>query len=165
MYTSVQSFVNEYRNESHFTHKLLSTLTDASLKQPIAPGFRTLGTLAWHLVPSGGVLTPTGLQFESPPERAEAPESAADIVQAYSAASASLIEAVQTQWNDEKLQESVNMFGQQWKHGFTLSIFLKHEIHHRAQLTVLMRQAGLPVIGIYGPSKEEWISMGMQAPA
>ncbi|GAA3410978.1 hypothetical protein GCM10020370_57350 [Paenibacillus hodogayensis] len=74
------------------------------------------------------------------------------------------MEAIQTQWTNEKLQESVNMFGQQWKNGFTLAIFLKHEIHHRGQLTILMRQAGLPVIGIYGPSKEEWTSMGMEAP-
>jgi uncharacterized damage-inducible protein DinB len=164
MYQSVQSFITEYQNESKFTQKLLSSLTDESLKQEIGPGIRALGTLAWHLVPSGGILKPTGLEFEAPPEHSEAPESAAKIVQAYSTASAALIEAVQTQWTDEKLQESVNIFGQQWKHGFTLAIFLKHEIHHRGQLTILMRHAGLPVVGIYGPSKEEWISMGMEAP-
>jgi uncharacterized damage-inducible protein DinB len=28
-------------------------------------------------------------------------------------------------------------------------------------MTVLMRQAGLPVPGLYGPSKEEWAAMGM----
>jgi uncharacterized damage-inducible protein DinB len=164
MYQSVQSFITEYQNESKFTQKLLSSLTDESLKQEIAPGFRTLGTLAWHLVPSGGLLKPTGLDFEAPPEDCKAPESADEIVRVYSSTSAALIEAIQTQWTDEKLQESVNMFGQQWKNGFTLAIFIKHEIHHRGQLTMLMRQAGLPVIGIYGPSKEEWISMGMEAP-
>ncbi|WP_079911342.1 DinB family protein [Paenibacillus sp. 32352] len=164
MYQSIQSFITEYQNESEYTQKTLSSLTDASLKQEIAPGFRTLGTLAWHLVPKGGILTSTGLRFEAPPEHSEAPDSAAEIAKAYSSTSAALIEAVQSQWTDEKLQESVTMFGQQWKNGFTLGIFLKHEIHHRGQLTILMRQAGLPVIGIYGPSKEEWISMGMEAP-
>ncbi|GAA4874755.1 DinB family protein [Paenibacillus vulneris] len=164
MYQSIQGFITEYQNESEYTQKTLSSLTDASLKQEIAPGFRTLGTLAWHLVPKGGILTSTGLRFEAPPEHSEAPDSAAEIAKAYSSTSAALIEAVQSQWTDEKLQESVTMFGQQWKNGFTLGIFLKHEIHHRGQLTILMRQAGLPVIGIYGPSKEEWISMGMEAP-
>lgn len=164
MYSSIQSFITEYRNESEFTQKILSSLTDASLKQEIAPGFRTLGTLAWHLVPKGGILTPTGLTFESPPEHSEAPDSAAEIANAYGNASAALMETVQSRWTDEMLQQSVNMFGQQWKNGFTLGIFLKHEIHHRGQLTILMRQAGLPVIGIYGPSKEEWIRMGMEAP-
>lgn len=164
MYQSIQSFITEYQNECKFTQKILNSLTDASLKQEIAPGFRTLGTLAWHLVPKGGILTPTGLTFEAPSEHSEAPKSAAEIAKTYSIASTALIEAVQTQWTDEKLQESVNMFGQQWKNGFTLGIFLKHEIHHRGQLTILMRQAGLPVLGIYGPSKEEWINMGMEAP-
>ncbi|CEG27124.1 DinB family protein [Bacillus sp. B-jedd] len=164
MYQTIQSFISEYQNESEFTRKILSSLTDASLEQEIAPGFRSLGILAWHLVPSGGILKPTGITFEAPPEQSETPQSAAEIVQAYITASSSLIEAIQTQWTDENLQESVNMFGQQWKNGFTLAIFLKHEIHHRGQLTVLMRQAVLPVIGIYGPSKEEWSSMGMTAP-
>ncbi len=31
-------------------------------------------------------------------------------------------------------------------------------------MTVLMRQAGLTVPGIYGPSKEEWANLGMEAP-
>jgi uncharacterized damage-inducible protein DinB len=31
-------------------------------------------------------------------------------------------------------------------------------------MTVLMRQAGLKVPGIYGPSREEWVKIGMTAP-
>ncbi|NHN35043.1 hypothetical protein G9U52_35530 [Paenibacillus sp. S3N08] len=56
------------------------------------------------------------------------------------------------------------MFGEPWKNGFTLNAFVKHEIHHRGQLTILMRQAGLPLPGVYGPAKEEWATMGMEAP-
>jgi uncharacterized damage-inducible protein DinB len=37
-----------------------------------------------------------------------------------------------------------------------------HQCHHRGQMTVLMRQAGQKVPGIYGPAKEEWSSMGME---
>jgi hypothetical protein len=29
-------------------------------------------------------------------------------------------------------------------------------------MTVLMRQAGLKVPGVYGPSREEWSQFGMQ---
>ncbi|QYR21887.1 DinB family protein [Paenibacillus sp. sptzw28] len=164
MYVTIQSFVDEYRNESEFTQKLLNALTDDSLKQEVAPGFRTIGHLAWHLVPSGGILTPTGLKFEAPPEHSNAPASASVIAKSYHAASQAIIEAVRTQWKDDQLQESVTIFGEQWKNGYTLSMFLRHEIHHRGQLTVLMRQAGVPVTGIYGPTKEEWIGIGMEAP-
>lgn len=31
-------------------------------------------------------------------------------------------------------------------------------------MTVLMRQAGLTVPGIYGPAKEEWAKFGLEAP-
>jgi uncharacterized damage-inducible protein DinB len=41
-------------------------------------------------------------------------------------------------------------------------MFIRHEVHHRGQMTVLMRQAGLPLHGFYGPSRDEWVAMGMQ---
>ena len=42
-----------------------------------------------------------------------------------------------------------------------LSALIRHEAHHRGQMTVLMRQAGLTVPGVYGPSREEWVAYGM----
>jgi uncharacterized damage-inducible protein DinB len=53
------------------------------------------------------------------------------------------------------------MYGETWKRGLTLFYLLMHQAHHRGQMTVLMRQAGLPVIGIYGPAKEEWAAQGL----
>jgi uncharacterized damage-inducible protein DinB len=164
MYQSTQSFIEDYRNESQGTQKLLNALTDESLKQAIAPGYRTLGHIAWHLVPFGGILTAAGLEYASPTEDREPPESAAVIAQAFQAAGEALLDAVSTQWTDEKLQEPLNLFGQKWTYGLVLDVFIKHEVHHRGQLTILMRQAGLPVTGVYGPSKEEWAYAGMQAP-
>lgn len=164
MYTSVQNFIDDYSNEAMGTQKLLDALTDASLGQEIAPGYRTLGFLAWHLVTSSGLLLPTGLKFDVVSEKSEPPQSAAAIAQAYRKMSADIIEAVRTQWTDEKLKESIDMFGDKWTIGYTLGALIGHEIHHRGQITVLMRQAGLPVSGVYGPSKEEWVAMGAAAP-
>ncbi|WP_248930979.1 DinB family protein [Paenibacillus hamazuiensis] len=164
MYQTVQSFVEDYRSESAGTQKLLDALTDESLNQEVAPGFRTLGQLAWHLCTSGGFLQPTGLKFEYPSDESERPSSASEIAQAYRKMSESLLEAVQTQWTDESLQLTSPFFGEQWKNGMALDGLIKHEIHHRGQLTVLMRQAGIPVTGVYGPAKEEWAAMGMAAP-
>ena len=44
-----------------------------------------------------------------------------------------------------------------------LMTLINHQNHHRGQMTVLMRQAGLTVPGVYG-SKEEWAAAGMEAP-
>ena len=54
------------------------------------------------------------------------------------------------------------MYGETWKRGVALEMLIRHEAHHRGQMTVLMRQAGLPVHGVYGPSREEWTAMGME---
>jgi uncharacterized damage-inducible protein DinB len=53
------------------------------------------------------------------------------------------------------------MYGQMWVRGKTLGVLVTHQIHHRGQLTVLLRLAGLKVPGVYGPAKEEWAKMGM----
>lgn len=39
---------------------------------------------------------------------------------------------------------------------------IKHIIHHRGQATVLIRQAGLKVFGVYGSPKEDWIQLGIK---
>jgi uncharacterized damage-inducible protein DinB len=57
------------------------------------------------------------------------------------------------------------MYGDEWPRGQALSALVLHQAHHRGQMTVLMRQAGLPVVGVYGPAREEWAAMGMPAQA
>ncbi|SFT28055.1 DinB family protein [Paenibacillus sp. BC26] len=164
MFRTVKDFIEDYKVESQGTQKLLDLLTDESLTQSIEEGRRPLGRLAWHLIhDDSGMLRRIGLDFKAPATHAEPPQSAAVIAATYRETAASILEAA-SQWSDEKLLESHNLFGLEWQNGVTLSKFIKHEVHHRGQLTMLMRQAGLPVAGVYGPSKEEWEQMGMTAP-
>ena len=60
---------------------------------------------------------------------------------------------------DSSLAQQVSPEG--WKRGGVLASLVNHQIHHRGQMTVLMRQAGLAVPGIYGPAREEWAKMGL----
>jgi len=62
------------------------------------------------------------------------------------------------------MNETIEFIGQTIPNGSLLLFLLQHQSHHRGQMTVLMRQAGLPVPGIYGPAKEEWAQFGLQAP-
>ncbi|MEC0268619.1 DinB family protein [Paenibacillus anseongense] len=166
MFTTVDSFINEYQRESATTQQLLDALTDASLQQPQAEGYRPLGFIAWHLVHNDrGMLLAAGLKFDAPSAASAPPSEAATVADAYRSTTAGILEAARTQLTDAKMQDVVNMFGQQWTIGETLFAFLKHEIHHRGQLTILMRQAGVPVIGAYGPAKEQWESIGRPIPA
>jgi uncharacterized damage-inducible protein DinB len=54
------------------------------------------------------------------------------------------------------------MYGEDWLNGLTLRILISHEIHHRGQMTVVMRQAGLRVPDIYGPTRDQWQEWGME---
>jgi uncharacterized damage-inducible protein DinB len=165
MYTKISDFEQTWTLESANTQKLFDVLTDASLKQEVTSDGRTLGRLAWHITTTvHEMMSRTGLVFQGA-ESDEVPASAAQIAESYRQSSAALLEAIRTQWTDAKLAELSDMYGQQWPNGLTLNILISHEIHHRGQLTVLMRQAGLKVPGIYGPAKEEWSSMGMEPPA
>ena len=103
-----------------------------------------------------------GLKFDSFDENSDHPNFANLIKESYEKNSATLISQVKNEWKDENLKDEVNMYGEVWKKGSALEALIKHQIHHRGQLTVFMRYAGLKVPGIYGPSKEEWASMNME---
>ncbi|MEK0313578.1 DinB family protein [Cohnella sp. 56] len=165
MFTSIEAFVQEWESVSAGTRRLMEALTDASLSQSVGEDYRTLGRLAWHLTCSPHeMLVRTGLELQAPGDEHVVPSSAADIAAAYARTSREVAGAVREQWQDAKLAESSDMYGEQWPNGITLRAVIQHEVHHRGQMTVLMRQAGLRVPGLYGPSLEEWQSMGMEPP-
>ncbi len=120
----------------------------------------TLGNLAWHLVTTiDEMVGKAGLQFSPTSHETPEPDSAKEILRAYQFSSEALTNAVNEQWSDNTLQEEKDMYGESWSIATILKVLLTHQIHHRGQMTVLMRQAGLKVPGLYGPSREEWIAL------
>lgn len=162
MYRAIDDFIKDWEMEREATLRVLRTLTDDALAQRVTPQGRSLGFLAWHIVTTlaemGGS---TGLEVDGPAPDAPPPHQAADIASAYDKASGSLHEQVAARWTDASLEEEIAMYGERWTRSMALSSLVKHQTHHRAQMTVLMRQAGLPVPGVYGPSREEWAGFGM----
>ncbi|UCC43032.1 MAG: DinB family protein [Candidatus Zixiibacteriota bacterium] len=165
MFTSIADFEKAWSGESGNTSKMLGALTDASLSQSVAEDHRTLGRMAWHIALTIAEMMPaTGLEFKGVDLKAPVPATAAEIKKTYDNAAGQLLEQVKTKWDDAGLQVEDELYGETWKRGFTLAVLLNHEIHHRGQMTVLMRQAGLKVPGIYGPAKEEWVTYGAPEP-
>jgi len=166
MFKTIAEFETAWRQESgKNTLGVFERLTDESLNQPVTEGHRTLGKIAWHLVTTiPEMMNRTGLEIKSISAETKTPSTAADIVAGYKKASAELLEQVKTKWTDEMLAHEDDMYGFKWAKHTTLRILIDHEIHHRGQMTVLMRQAGLTVPGVCGPSKEEWSQFGMEAP-
>ncbi len=166
MLTSIEVFLLEWQSEFEITKKLFEEITNASLTQKIAPHHFTLSQLAWHITVSvHEILTAKQLEFESPGEESECPQQATIILDAYKKVNSDMIHAMRSQWKDKNLDDVMNVYGLDWSNHQTLRMLINHQIHHRGQLTVLMRQAGLFVPGTYGPSREQWAQMGMNSPA
>lgn len=166
MFTSVADFLATWSFESAETQKLLDALTDASLGTQATTDTRSIGRVAWHIAQTiPEMMGLTGLQVAGPGEHDPVPVTAAAIRDGYRTAAAALAQQVQERWTDATLHETDAMYGESWTRGRTLTALVAHQIHHRGQLTVLMRIAGLRVPGIYGPAREDWASMGMTPPA
>jgi uncharacterized damage-inducible protein DinB len=165
MITTIQAFIDQWTRESQTTQRTLDALTDASLAQSVTHDRRTLGRLAWHITTTVHEMpSRTGLKFEAVGNENEVPAIAAEIAKAYRHNSEALLQAVRTQWTDESLLIMTNMYGDEWPNGLTLHALITHEIHHRGQMTVLMRQAGLQVPEIYGPVYEDWAKFNQAPP-
>ena len=166
MLRKIEDFQKDWAYETEATLKVLNALTDESLGQKVTPTGRSLGFLAWHLTQTLGEMPGrTGLTIDAPSHEAEVPTSAKEIAASYAKAARSVAEEVSKNWTDETLLQSDDMYGETWTRGQTLYVLIIHQAHHRGQMTVLMRQAGLQVPGVYGPSKEEWEAHGMPAMA
>jgi uncharacterized damage-inducible protein DinB len=164
MFHTIAEFAFAWKHESASTLKLMEALTDASLGQKVTAEGRTLGRLAWHIVQTLGEMgSHAGLPVEGADEKTPQPASAAAFAEAYKAGAAAVDGAVTATWKDADLPVEIEMYGEKWTRAMALRALIQHEVHHRGQMTVLMRQAGLKVPGVYGPAREEWTAYGMPA--
>ena len=165
MYTSLAQFIADWKDESGKTAQVFAGLTDDSLAQPVSDDDRTLGRVAWHIATTlPEMCGRTGLTLTQVSEDAPVPTGAAAFARRYRAAAEELGALLEKEWSDDTLQVEDDMYGQPWKRGMTLAALIRHEIHHRGQMTVLMRQAGLRPPGIYGPVREQWAEFGQAPP-
>jgi len=165
MFRTLADFSRAWHGERESTLKIMRALTDQSLSQKVSPEGRTLGRLAWHIVQTLGEMGGhAGLVVDAPNEHSPQPATSKVISDAYEKGSAAVEAAVKTAWSESDLSGEIDMYGEKWTRGQSLAALIAHEVHHRGQMTVLMRQAGLAVPGVYGPSREEWVGYGRPAP-
>jgi uncharacterized damage-inducible protein DinB len=165
MFRKIQDFKEAFQYETETTLKVFKNINNIVLNDKPYDNIRSIKRLVWHItVTLGEMLEKAGLTIDCPGEHSTPLNDIDAIYKVYETASKSVLEQVEKNWLDEDLLEEVEMYGETWKKGIVLSVLIKHEAHHRGQLTTLMRLNNLTVPGVYGPSKEEWIAWNMTAP-
>jgi uncharacterized damage-inducible protein DinB len=120
--------------------------------------------IAWHIVQTiSEMMSKTDMFEKDILEGKSIPANTEEIIRVYKDLVEKLLHNVRLKWKDEELTDKIEMYGDQWAKGFLLRSMITHEIHHRAQLTIVMRYFGIKVPGIYGPSREEWADFKMAA--
>ncbi len=163
MYRKIEDFVKDWKSEELFTIKIFSKITDEIKSVKATENTRSLERLAWHITQ-----TLTEMPFRAGIIDADIldnkpiPGSFTEIIDNYKKHSSELIESLQEKWAERELTDKIEVYGQQWERRKILSVLVKHQAHHRGQMTILMRLQNIEVPGIYGPSKEEWSKFGMK---
>ena len=156
MFRRLDDALTLFRHEFAGSARVLAALTDDSLLHRWSERQRTIGELAWHIVVSQReIVGKTGLAWNAPGKKDPSPASAARIHSVYVDSAKAFLSALERKWTDETLAIEDEIYGERWSRGRTLFVMLLHEVHHRGQLTALMRGAGLKVPGVYGPSADE----------
>ena len=154
MYRKVEDFLAEWKNASAGTLNAMKAIPTEKMDVAIVEGHNSLGWLAWHLVSVGAAFGQfAGLQIPGPGADMKQPETMEEIVTFYEQVQQAFLNEA-TALTDEQLVEMVAVFGSEMPRGQLLRKLIDHQTHHRGQMTVLIRQAGLPVPAIMGPTKE-----------
>lgn len=163
MYVTIANFIKEWNREAMLTQNVFDGLTDDSLQQQVYPEGRSLGRIAWHIttcIPE--YLAEFGLKINLVENAENVPASAKEIAETFKNVSSEAAKAIEQQWTDDSLKIVQTAFGRQESNASIIMGLIKHTVHHRGQITVLMRQAGLKPFGVYGPPKEDWIHLGVE---
>nr|WP_106782200.1 DinB family protein [Lysinibacillus timonensis] len=155
MYRNVNDFISEWRNNSNGTISIFEAVSEEKKGFEIVEGHNSLEWISWHLTNSPAYfIGQIGLELEVKLNPTQVPPSMTEITNAYKAVSENIIKVVKEKLNNEALLNEVDSHGQPTPIGALLRAMVDHQTHHRAQMQVLLRQAGLPVPGVMGPTKE-----------
>lgn len=162
MYNNISDFLDDWKSESQSTLEVFSRIDNKKKSEKLNDHLRSLDRLAWHITQSiPEMLHYAGIFDQNFLEKEPVPDTMEMNNEIYSHYSAELGRLIKEKWENADLTEKIEMYGEMWEKRFVLTILVKHQIHHRGQMTAIMRMLDLDVPGIYGPSKEEWSKLGM----
>jgi uncharacterized damage-inducible protein DinB len=162
--TLAASLIQELDTEAVATKRLLERIPEAQLGWKPAPKSRTLGELALHIAETPGAVASLAVsnpaQAPSFDSLNRSPNTCAEIATALELSLANA-RATLGAWTDQALMETWHLKAGDRelmavpRIAFLRSIMLNHWYHHRGQLSVYLRELGVPLPSIYGPTADE----------
>ena len=170
--SKIEAFIQELAQEAQTTRRVLERVPGDRLEWKPNPKSMSLGQLALHVATIPGNVS--GILRQSP-------FSMPQFTQPGATSSAELIPALEQ--SVATANENLRAIGDSgldnlWRlvvaekdvmvapvGGMVRSIMLNHWYHHRGQLSVYLRELGVPLPSIYGPSADENPFMAEQPPA
>jgi uncharacterized damage-inducible protein DinB len=160
----IDGMLRELEEEAVTTRRVLERVPDNRLGWRPHPKARTLGELALHVaIVPGGVA-----QLAASPSPARAPQVGQDPSPANSSElTPALDQSIATAkrvlggMDDAALTATWRLTNGErelfatTRAALLRSVMLNHWYHHRGQLTVYLRELGVPIPSIYGPSADE----------
>ena len=158
----IDGMLQELEQEAHTTRRVLERVPNAQLTWRPHKKARTLGELALHVasVPGAIAAIATQTQIQAPQFTDPSPKNASELIPALDEAVAKAKNllggmddaALNSMWR--MMQGDREIFAVP-RVALLRSVMLNHWYHHRGQLTVYLRELGVPVPSIYGPSADE----------
>jgi len=154
----------EYDHETGTTRRLLERVPDDKLAWKPHEKSMTLGRLATHLaeMPGWGTMTVTKTEIDFKPEdfKPRIGQSRAEIVAIFDEAVAAFRKVLAEVTDGELMMTwTMKVDGKPVFSAPRVSVLrsfvMNHMIHHRGQLSVYLRENGVPLPSIYGPSADE----------
>ncbi len=159
----IDGMLRELEQEAQTTRRVLERVPDNQLAWRPHEKARTLGELALHvaMVPGGvAELVASPSPAQAPPFTDPIPTSASELIPALDRSIAKA-KAVLGAMDDAALMATWRLM-QGDRELFAVprvailrSVMFNHWYHHRGQLTVYLRELGVPIPSIYGPSADE----------
>jgi uncharacterized damage-inducible protein DinB len=158
----IDGMLQELEQEAHTTRRVLERVPDAQLTWRPHRKARTLGELALHVASVPGAVAALASQsrIEAPDFSDPSPKSASELIPALDDSIAKA-KGLLGGMDDATLNGMWRMMRGE-REIFAIprvallrSIMLNHWYHHRGQLSVYLRELGVAVPSIYGPSADE----------
>jgi uncharacterized damage-inducible protein DinB len=154
----IERFIDLWEHESGVTKGLLASIPQNQLEyRPDSQG-RSIGELAWHIAEIEGIFSKLARERDfsaARPPAVERPRTVQELTSAYERIHREAVDRVRGLQGDD-LDREFPFFDRKISVRNVLRFpLLHHQIHHRGQLMMLIRQAGGVPAKVYGPNRED----------